>query len=112
MKTSLLAAALSPAAVLSPALVLLLAACAGPAQTQTPAAPVAATAPLTAAAAAAVAPVPVAPEPKAQLASQTAVPQQLVFPEAEAFRDVQPVAGAPHAFRLPKVQRFDVKGGI
>jgi zinc protease len=43
--------------------------------------------------------------------TQTAVPQELVFPE-EDFRAHQPVAGAPRPFRLPPVKSFALPSGI
>jgi zinc protease len=43
--------------------------------------------------------------------SQTATPQELVFPDEE-FRSHQPVAGAPRPFRLPPVRSFTLASGI
>ena len=43
--------------------------------------------------------------------TQTAAPQELVFPEEE-FRKQQPKAGAPRPFRLPPVKPFALKNGI
>ncbi|HUC07757.1 MAG TPA: pitrilysin family protein, partial [Solirubrobacterales bacterium] len=43
--------------------------------------------------------------------TQTAAPQELVFPE-EAFRAHQPVAGAPRPFRLLPVKSFSLPSGI
>ena len=43
--------------------------------------------------------------------TQTAAPQELVFPEEE-FRSRQPVAGAPRPFRLPPVKSFTLKSGV
>jgi zinc protease len=43
--------------------------------------------------------------------TQTAAPQELVFPEEE-FRARQPVAGPPRPFRLPPVKSFTLKNGI
>ncbi|MEO7093795.1 MAG: pitrilysin family protein, partial [Polyangiales bacterium] len=42
---------------------------------------------------------------------QTAVPQELTFPE-EAFRTTQPKAGPPRPFKLPKVKPFSLANGI
>jgi predicted Zn-dependent peptidase len=43
--------------------------------------------------------------------TQTAAPQELVFPDEE-FRARQPVAGPPRPFRLPPVKSFTLKSGI
>jgi zinc protease len=43
--------------------------------------------------------------------TQTATPQELVFPE-EAFRAHQPVAGPPRPFRLPPVKSFTLASGV
>jgi predicted Zn-dependent peptidase len=43
--------------------------------------------------------------------AQTAIPQDLQFPE-EAFRATQPPAGPVRPFRLPKVKPFTLKNGI
>src|SRR5207237_1037107 len=43
--------------------------------------------------------------------TQTAAPQELVFPEEE-FRAHQPVAGAPRPFRLPPVKAFTLRSGV
>jgi len=43
--------------------------------------------------------------------SQTAAPQELVFPEEE-FRAHQPGAGAPRPFRLPPVKSFTLRSGV
>jgi zinc protease len=51
------------------------------------------------------------PVPEPIKVVQTAAPQQLAFP-AEDFRNKQPTAGAPRAFRLPKVKPFTLKSGI
>jgi zinc protease len=44
-------------------------------------------------------------------ATQTATPQELVFPEEE-FRAHQPLAGAPRPFRLPPVKSFTLASGV
>lgn len=51
------------------------------------------------------------PDPEPAAVTQIAQPQALTFPE-EAFRDTQPVAGAPRPFRLPQVKPFSLKSGI
>jgi len=57
------------------------------------------------------------PEPKPEPTmppapvTQTAQPQELQFPN-EDFRAHQPPAGAPHPFKLPRVQTFTLKSGI
>ena len=50
-----------------------------------------------------------AQEPPAVI--QTAVPQELTFPE-EAFRAVQPAAGAPRPLSLPRIKPFTLRSGI
>jgi zinc protease len=57
------------------------------------------------------APVTVATEPPAMSATQTATPQDLVFPE-EDFRKTQPAPGAPHDFKLPAMKPFALPNGI
>ena len=52
-----------------------------------------------------------AEKPMPEPVTQTAQPQDLVFPD-EPFRAHQPPAGPPHAFKLPKVQTFTLPGGI
>lgn len=49
--------------------------------------------------------------PEQTKVTQTAAPQELVFPE-EAFRSEQPKAGPPRPFQLPKVKPFTLKNGI
>jgi zinc protease len=44
--------------------------------------------------------------------TQTATPQELVFPQGEAFRSQQPEAGAPRPFQLPKVKPFTLQNGL
>jgi zinc protease len=87
-----------------------LAACGGPPR---PAAPAAA--PETAPAPVAVPAAPTTPEksmpdPTTHV-TQTATPQELVFP-SEEFRSHQPVAGPPRPFRLPPVKSFTLASGI
>jgi predicted Zn-dependent peptidase len=43
--------------------------------------------------------------------TQTAVPQELAFPDEE-FRRQQPKAGPPRPFRLPPVKQFTLKNGV
>ena len=43
--------------------------------------------------------------------TQTAQPQDLAFPD-EVFRAHQPAAGAPHPFKLPRMQPFTLASGI
>jgi len=43
--------------------------------------------------------------------TQTAQPQELAFPDEE-FRKHRPEAGAPHPFKLPKVAKLALHGGI
>ncbi len=50
-------------------------------------------------------------QPQPMKVTQTATPQELVFPE-EPFRTEQPKAGAPRPFKLPKVKPFTLKSGI
>lgn len=44
--------------------------------------------------------------------TQTAQPQELTFPEGEAFRLEQPQADAPRQFQLPQVKSFTLDNGI
>ncbi|TMQ13448.1 MAG: insulinase family protein [Deltaproteobacteria bacterium] len=50
------------------------------------------------------------PDPTTHV-TQTATPQELVFPEEE-FRSHQPAAGPPRPFRLPPVKSFTLASGI
>jgi predicted Zn-dependent peptidase len=49
---------------------------------------------------------------QALAATQTALPQELQFPDGEAFRVEQPRAAPPRPFRLPQVQSFTLENGI
>jgi zinc protease len=51
------------------------------------------------------------PMQPATIPTQTAVPQELAFPE-EDFRTKQPGPSAPRPFRLPKVKPFNLDNGI
>ncbi|MCE9575454.1 MAG: insulinase family protein [Deltaproteobacteria bacterium] len=51
------------------------------------------------------------PPPPPPVPTQSAAPQELVFPE-EAFRATQPPPTAERPFRLPKVQTLKLKNGI
>ncbi|MEY2935334.1 MAG: hypothetical protein RL033_6083 [Pseudomonadota bacterium] len=48
----------------------------------------------------------------APAATQTAQPQELTFPEGEAFRLEQPSAGSPRSFQLPQVKSFTLESGL
>lgn len=49
--------------------------------------------------------------PTPTVLTQTAQPQELVFPD-EPFRATQPPAGPPRPFRLPQVQTFKLPSGV
>ena len=56
-------------------------------------------------------PEPDMPPPAPTFPTQTAQPQELVFPD-EAFRATQPPPGAPRPFQLPKVAAFKLASGV
>jgi zinc protease len=95
-----------------------LAACCAPAKPTTPAGPAGPMTPAPPPAPAPARPQPEAnPQPEVPVTSptvkvtQTAAPQELVFPD-EAFRKQQPKAGPPRPFRLPPVKPFQLRNGI
>jgi zinc protease len=88
---------------------LALAACGGAPKPEPAPAPAPAGPPAAAAPAAPQKPTP--PAAPSVRVTQTATPQELVFPEEE-FRSHQPVAGPPRPFRLPGIKSFTLRSGI